>query len=151
MAEEEKKRFLDGNDMELGERQGKFSPPRTPPAPKYTPQSSNWQNNPILPVVCYCGSSIMMTVANKYILAFPNFNLNFFLLAVQASVNLLVKDSFANHDQAIVCIIAIQSCKSAGLITYRDFKTEEAKKCTSAFLLIQRRSDKLQGSPFRCF
>jgi GDP-mannose transporter len=85
MAEEEKKRFLEGSDMELGEKQGRFSPPRTPPAPKHTPTTSNWQNNPILPVISYCGSSIMMTVANKYILAFPNFNLNFFLLAVQVS------------------------------------------------------------------
>ena len=84
---EEKKRFLEGNDMELGEKQGRFSPPKSPPAPKYTPhQTSNWQNNPILPVISYCASSIMMTVANKYILAFPNFNLNFFLLAVQVGL-----------------------------------------------------------------
>ena len=31
--------------------------------------------------------------------------------------------------QSIVCVVAIQSCKTAGLITYRDFKTDEAKKC----------------------
>ncbi|KAK5073608.1 GDP-mannose transporter into the lumen of the Golgi [Lithohypha guttulata] len=54
----------------------------------------------------------MMTVANKYILSFPDFNLNFFLLAIQA----------------IVCVAAISACKSAGVITYRDFKTDEAKK-----------------------
>jgi GDP-mannose transporter len=87
MAEEEKKRMLEGNDLELGEKQGRFSPPtsRASPAPKYTPASSNWQNNPILPVLSYCGSSILMTVANKYILSFPDYNLNFFLLAVQVS------------------------------------------------------------------
>jgi GDP-mannose transporter len=83
MAEEEKKRFLDGNDMELGERQGKFSPPRSPAPPIQRPQSTDWQNNPILPVLSYCASSILMTVANKYILSFPDYNLNFFLLAVQ--------------------------------------------------------------------
>ena len=83
MAEEEKKRFLDGNDMELGERQGKFSPPRTPAPQVHRPTSSDWQNNPILPVISYCASSILMTVANKYILSFPDYNLNFFLLAVQ--------------------------------------------------------------------
>lgn len=81
---EEKKRFLDGNEMELGEKQGRtFSPPRSA-APKFTP-ASNWQNNPILPVLSYCASSILMTVANKYILSFPDYNLNFFLLAVQVS------------------------------------------------------------------
>jgi GDP-mannose transporter len=84
MAEEEKKRMLEGNDMELGEKQGRFSPPSRPsPAPRYTPSTNNWQNNPILPVISYCGSSILMTVANKYILSFPEYNLNFFLLAVQ--------------------------------------------------------------------
>lgn len=83
--EEEKKRFLDGDEMELGEKQGRtFSPPRSV-APKFTP-ASNWQNNPILPVLSYCASSILMTVANKYILSFPDYNLNFFLLAVQVSI-----------------------------------------------------------------
>lgn len=84
MAEEEKKRFLDGNEMELGEKQGKtFSHAPQPSVPRYNPPSSNWQNNPILPVISYCGSSILMTVANKYILSFPDYNLNFLLLAVQ--------------------------------------------------------------------
>ena len=83
MSEDEKKRFMEGNDMELGEKQGRFSPPKSPQPTRYTPPSQNWQNNPILPVMSYCASSIMMTVANKYIIAFPNFNLNFFLLAVQ--------------------------------------------------------------------
>jgi GDP-mannose transporter len=84
MAEAEKKRFLDGNEMELGEKQGRtFSPVRTPSVPRFNPPTSNWQNNPILPVASYCASSILMTVANKYILSFPDYNLNFFLLAVQ--------------------------------------------------------------------
>ena len=93
MAEEEKKRMLDGNDLELGEKQGRFSPPanRPSPAPRYTPSSSNWQNNPILPVLSYCGSSILMTVANKYILSFPEYNLNFFLLAVQVRLVSIVQ------------------------------------------------------------
>ena len=84
MAEEEKKRFLDGNEMELGEKQGRtFNHTPQPSVPRYNPPSSNWQNNPILPVVSYCASSILMTVANKYILSFPDYNLNFLLLAVQ--------------------------------------------------------------------
>ncbi|KIW16633.1 GDP-mannose transporter 1 [Exophiala spinifera] len=122
MAEEEKKRFLEGNEMELGEKQGRSlggSPSSS--TPRYTPhRSNNWQNNPILPVVCYCGSSILMTVSNKYILSFPDYNLNFFLLAVQA----------------IVCVVAIQSCKSAGVITYRDFKSDEARKWFPISLLL---------------
>ncbi|RVX71008.1 GDP-mannose transporter [Exophiala mesophila] len=120
MAEEEKKRFLEGNDMELGEKQGRsFSPPQHS-SPRYSPPSSNWQNNPILPVISYCASSILMTVANKYILSFPEYNLNFLLLAVQS----------------IVCVVAIQSCKSAGIITYRDFKTDEARKWFPISLLL---------------
>ena len=81
---EEKKRFLDDNEIELGETRGKrtFTPPQQP-SPRFTPASSSLANNPILPVVSYCASSILMTVANKYIVAFPNFNLNFFLLCVQ--------------------------------------------------------------------
>lgn len=34
--------------------------------------------------------------------------------------------------KAIVCVAAISACKSAGVITYRDFKTDEAKKCKLA-------------------
>ena len=82
MADDEKKRFLDGNEMELGEKQGRaFSPPQKRQS-SFAP-ASNWQNNPILPVISYCASSIFMTVANKYILSIPGYNLNFFLLAVQ--------------------------------------------------------------------
>lgn len=79
MDKEERKRFLDGEEMELGERQGQSF---APPAPK--PMVSR-KESPIPPVLSYCASSIMMTVANKYILSFPAFNLNFFLLAVQVS------------------------------------------------------------------
>ncbi|RMZ81483.1 hypothetical protein DV738_g2217, partial [Chaetothyriales sp. CBS 135597] len=117
---EEKSKFLEGNEMELGERQGRFSPPRQPSSPIRRPGAGDWQNNPILPVVCYCASSIMMTVANKYILSFPDYNLNFLLLAVQS----------------IVCVVAITGCKQGGLITFRDFKVEEAKKWFPISLLL---------------
>lgn len=69
-------------------------------------------SNPILPVISYCGSSILMTVMNKYVLSGTEFNLNFFLLLVQS----------------IVCIITIQTCKSCNIITYRDFNSAEARK-----------------------
>ncbi|GAB7347903.1 hypothetical protein MBLNU459_g5426t1 [Dothideomycetes sp. NU459] len=69
-------------------------------------------SSPVIPILAYCGSSILMTVTNKYVLSGLDFNLNFFLLCVQS----------------VVCVIAIQSCKSAGIITYRDFNSDEAKK-----------------------
>jgi GDP-mannose transporter len=53
---------------------------------RHTPSSgpsAALSNNPILPVLAYCGSSIMMTVMNKYVLSGLDFNLNFFLLLVQ--------------------------------------------------------------------
>lgn len=31
--------------------------------------------------------------------------------------------------QSVVCVIAIQTCKSLGVINYRDFNSDEAKKC----------------------
>jgi len=56
------------------------------PPLRHTPSSgpsTALSNNPILPVLAYCGSSIMMTVMNKYVLSGLDFNLNFFLLLVQ--------------------------------------------------------------------
>ncbi|KAE8132205.1 GDP-mannose transporter [Aspergillus pseudotamarii] len=90
-----------------------------PPQPRNAP-SSSLSNNPVLPVLAYCGSSILMTVMNKYVLSGLDFNLNFFLLCVQS----------------IVCIIAIQTCKFCGLITYRDFSADEAKKWFPISLLL---------------
>lgn len=58
-----------------------FEPPAPAPAPRSAPMSS-LNNSPILPVLAYCGSSILMTVMNKYVLS-GDFNLNFFLLCVQ--------------------------------------------------------------------
>ncbi|KAF2841501.1 golgi GDP-mannose transporter-like protein [Patellaria atrata CBS 101060] len=69
-------------------------------------------SSPIIPILAYCGSSILMTVTNKYVLAGRDFNLNFFLLAVQS----------------VVCVVAIQTCKQLGIITFRDFNANEAKK-----------------------
>jgi GDP-mannose transporter len=55
--------------------------PTTPQA--RAPASNPIAGNPILPVLAYCGSSILMTVMNKYVLSGLDFNLNFFLLCVQ--------------------------------------------------------------------
>ncbi|EOD46460.1 UDP-galactose transporter [Neofusicoccum parvum] len=82
--------------------------------------SAGISGNPVLPVLAYCGSSILMTVTNKYVLSGSGFNLNFFLLCVQS----------------VVCIIAIQSLKTFKVISYRDFKTEEAKKWLPITILL---------------
>lgn len=67
---DDKKRDLDSDSK----------PDRQQPPPM---SSSGLSNNPILPVLAYCGSSILMTVTNKYVLSGSGFNLNFFLLCVQ--------------------------------------------------------------------
>ncbi|KAF2262104.1 UDP-galactose transporter [Lojkania enalia] len=94
------------------------------PSPIMRPPQKHHHNalteNPMLSIVAYCGSSILMTTTNKYVLSGVDFNLNFFLLCVQS----------------IVCIIAIQSCKSFGWINYRDFSSDEAKKWFPISLLL---------------
>lgn len=76
--------------------------------------STSITENPVIAILSYCGSSILMTVTNKYVLSGRDFNLNFFLLCVQS----------------VVCVVAISVCKASGVITYRDFNSDEAKKCT---------------------
>lgn len=128
MADDKKR-----DDIELGERRstGFESPVDSPrPAPPPAPMSSVG-NNPIVPVLSYCASSISMTVTNKFVLG-AGFNLNFFLLAVQVSRQWVLRcdDRGLTEVQSIVCVIAIQTCKFSGVITYRDFNSDEAKKCT---------------------
>ncbi|EEH49793.1 GDP-mannose transporter [Paracoccidioides brasiliensis Pb18] len=96
-------------------------PPPPPPQPRLLPSRSSLAHSSTLPILCYCLSSILMTVTNKYVLSGISFNLNFFLLCVQS----------------IVCVAAIQTCKSLKIITYRDFNADEAKKWFPiSFLLI---------------
>ncbi len=50
--------------------------------------------------------------------------------------------------QSTVCVIAIESLKRSGVITYRDFNIDEAKKCALPPTLdMQQFADSLQGSP----
>ncbi|CUM63919.1 uncharacterized protein PRCAT00001507001 [Priceomyces carsonii] len=77
-------------------------------------------NSPPISIVSYCISSILMTVTNKYVLS-KDFKLNFLMLAVQS----------------IVCIVTIGTLKAFGVITYRQFNKDEAKKWSPiAFLLV---------------
>lgn len=70
-------------------RKGRDSPSaRSPMLQTSTPSgpampSGPIANNPVVPVLSYCASSIMMTVTNKFVLSGTGFNLNFFLLCVQ--------------------------------------------------------------------
>ncbi|KAF7192942.1 GDP-mannose transporter 1 [Pseudocercospora fuligena] len=119
MADDKKRDFT----IELGERQpnGQFdaAPRPSPPRMPSTPSGINL-NNPVLSIFAYCGSSILMTVSNKYCVNGTGWNLSFFLLAVQA----------------LVCIAAISTCKAFGIITYRDFNTDEARKWFPVSLLL---------------
>lgn len=78
-------------------------------------------NSGPISILAYCLSSILMTVTNKFVVSGFNFNLNFLLLAVQS----------------IVCIVTIGTLKTFGIITYRQFNKDEAKKWSPiAFLLV---------------
>ncbi|KAI6814405.1 GDP-mannose transporter, partial [Hortaea werneckii] len=117
-AEKEKREQQGDLAIELDDRKSTFD---AVPSRSHTPAmngaangggAGSVTNNPAISILCYCGSSILMTVTNKYVLSGTGFNLNFFLLCVQS----------------VVCIVAIQACKQAGLITFRDFNTDEARK-----------------------
>lgn len=92
------------------------------PSPTLRPPQKHQSatESPVLSIVSYCASSILMTTTNKYVLSGVDFNLNFFLLAVQS----------------VVCVAAISTCKTAGLISYRDFNSDEAKKWFPISLLL---------------
>lgn len=78
MADDKKR---DDFAIDMGDRDGKnFEPPIS--SPRHNAPSAV-ANNPIFPVLSYCVSSILMTVTNKFVLSGRDFNLNFFLLAVQ--------------------------------------------------------------------
>ncbi|PHZ16759.1 GDP-mannose transporter [Rhizopus microsporus ATCC 52813] len=64
-----------------------------------------------LPIFSYCIASIVMTVANKYVVS-GDFNMVFLLLTVQS----------------IVTILFLQVFKFLNLIKYREYSHEEAKK-----------------------
>ncbi|GAA95563.1 uncharacterized protein L969DRAFT_85250 [Mixia osmundae IAM 14324] len=68
-------------------------------------------NHPALPVACYCLSSILMTVVNKFVLSGAHFSMNFLLLTIQSTV----------------CIACVTVCKRLRLITFRDFDRQDAR------------------------
>lgn len=50
-----------------------------------TPQGNTMANSATVSILAYCSSSILMTVTNKMVLSQFDFNMNFLLLAFQAS------------------------------------------------------------------
>ncbi|KAE8451844.1 GDP-mannose transporter [Mollisiaceae sp. DMI_Dod_QoI] len=82
---------------------------------------SSITNSPPISILAYCLASISMTITNKYCVSGPNWNLNFFYLAIQS----------------LVCIIAIMLCKQLGLITsLAPFDTKKAKQWFPISLLL---------------
>ena len=87
MSDDKKRDFA----IELGDKQpnGHYdhrSRPRTPAMQQQSASVRTVVDNPLISILTYCGSSILMTVANKYVVSGTNFNLNFFLLAVQVLI-----------------------------------------------------------------
>ena len=86
---DEKKR--DDFTLELGDRQpnGHFDAAPKPRPPTMQQNSvAKMANNPMISIFAYCGSSILMMVANKYVVSGTGFNLNFFLLSIQVRESL---------------------------------------------------------------
>ncbi len=76
-------------DIENRNFNGRSSPSRDPFIAARSPRNpppgplSNVTNSPPLSILAYCLASISMTVTNKYCVSGPNWNLNFFYLAIQ--------------------------------------------------------------------
>ncbi|KAI4517739.1 UDP-galactose transporter [Schizophyllum commune Loenen D] len=74
-----------------------------------------------LSVLCYCVASILMTLVNKYVVSGTHFSMTFLLLCIQSSV----------------CSAVVYGCKTAGLISFRDFDMKDAKAWFPiSFLLV---------------
>ena len=127
MADDKKR---DDYSIEVSNTGKNYEQPINSPRPSGPTPMTAVASNPIFPVLSYCGSSILMTVTNKYVLSGFGFNLNFFLLCVQVCLQgpWMVTPALINL-QSVVCVAAIQMCKSSGIITYRDFNSDEARKC----------------------
>ncbi|GAA5880168.1 hypothetical protein JCM1840_007638 [Sporobolomyces johnsonii] len=67
-------------------------------------------NHPAFPIVCYCASSILMTV--QFVVSGSHFNMNFLLLTIQS----------------VVCVTCVVTAKRLGWITFRDWDYNDARK-----------------------
>ncbi|OBT58466.1 hypothetical protein VE04_01506 [Pseudogymnoascus sp. 24MN13] len=113
----------DDYSIEIPTKASRSSPALNRPSPSPgTPLApSSIVNNPGLSVLAYCLASISMTVINKFCVSGDKWNMSFFFLGFQS----------------IVCIIAIQACKSMGLIKdLAKFDNEKAKRWFPISLLL---------------
>ncbi|GAA5964609.1 hypothetical protein JCM21900_002658 [Sporobolomyces salmonicolor] len=67
-------------------------------------------NHPAFPIVCYCASSILMTV--QFVVSGSHFNMNFLLLTIQS----------------VVCVTCVVTAKRLGWVTFRDWDYNDARK-----------------------
>jgi len=75
----------------------------------------------VYPILCYCFASILMTVVNKFVVSGANFSMNFLLLCIQSTV----------------CVACVLTVKVAGVISFREFSTQDAKTWFPiSFLLV---------------
>ncbi|RUP51085.1 hypothetical protein BC936DRAFT_149934 [Jimgerdemannia flammicorona] len=96
-----------------------------------------------LPILSYCCASILMTVTNKYVVSGYDFNMNFMLLAIQASVlgdggigvgvrkegDLIVAMGPIGPGRVSVITVALLWIfKFLNLIKYRDFDWDESRR-----------------------
>jgi GDP-mannose transporter len=78
---------------------GRRSPPHRQ-LHSWTTSMSKIDNSPPLSILAYCLSSISMTVVNKYVVSGPEWNLNFFYLAVQVRCSQRCR-AFICHDSDV--------------------------------------------------
>ena len=112
--------------IEMGEQKanGAFDAAPAPRAPAPAPVSS--VNSPVIAILSYCGSSILMTTTNKYVLSGLDFNLNFFLLAVQVWRDVL--DSFLVHSNTdmrnrVSCVLLLSRLASPLVSSHTETST----------------------------
>ncbi|CAG8454566.1 4316_t:CDS:2 [Ambispora leptoticha] len=77
-------------------------------------------NTGALPILSYCGASILMTVTNKYVLSGYDFNMNFLLLTIQS----------------IVCVALLHGFKAFKLINFREIESHISKKWLPIVVLL---------------
>jgi GDP-mannose transporter len=80
MADDKKR---DDYKIDIPERSDAFSRAPSPVMRGSQQRPTSVTENAMIAILSYCGSSILMTVTNKYVLSGVDFNLNFFLLCVQ--------------------------------------------------------------------